>query len=225
MGNRALTYEEEAQFRRFFKTRGDWEAKRDWAVMRALLTTGMRIQEFLSLTLGEAATAFREGYLFVPASRRKGEFCDLTVHLVGEAAQAFHDLIALRRVGSPLAGNEAPLVAGRFDKALTVRAFQLALKKWARAAGVDEEVSPHWFRHAFAVTVVESSTSENPVFMLARLSRLLGHSDARSCMRYLTMSRRSATGGAAELVAAAFPARGVRMTPARVRRAFERRAA
>lgn len=219
-GNRCLTNEEEAKFRRFFKTRGDWQATRDWAWIRALLTTGMRIHEFSTLTVGEAMTAFRLGYLFVPATRRKQEACDLTVHLVGAAAQAFHDLLALRSG----AADEAPLVLGRNGRALGVRSYQLALKEWAGLAGVDTGVSPHWFRHAFAATVVESSSSENPVFVLARLSRLLGHADSRSCMRYLTMSRNSATGGQREMVARAFPARDVRMTPARVRRAFEGRA-
>lgn len=215
MGNRCLLVSEEALLRRLFKTRGDWQAKRDWGVMRALLTTGMRISEFLSLSVGEARAAFRLGYLFVPASRRKGQFCDLTVHLKGEAGQAFHDLLALRLH----ADEAAPLVVGRRGERLGVRAFQLALKEWARLAGVDDEVSPHWFRHAFAAQVVESSGSENPTFVLARLSRLLGHTDARSCLRYLTMSRKSASGGGAELVAQAFPARG-RMTPARLRREF-----
>ncbi len=215
MSNRCLLVSEEALLRRLFKTRCDWQAKRDWGVMRALLTTGMRISEFLSLSVGEAKTAFRLGYLFVPASRRKGQFCDLTVHLRGEAGQAFHDLLALRLP----ADEAAPLVVGRRGERLGVRAFQLGLKEWARLAGVDDEVSPHWFRHAFAAQVVESSGSENPTFVLARLSRLLGHADARSCLRYLTMSRKSASGGAAELVAQAFPARG-RMTPARLRREF-----
>lgn len=220
-GNRCLTNEEEATLRRFFKTRGDWQAKRDWAVMRALLTTGMRITEFLSLTVGEARTAFRLGYLYVPSTKRKGEFCDLTVHLVGAAAQAFHDLLALRQP----ALDEAPLIGGRNGKHLSVRAFQLGLKQWAEQAGIDTGISPHWFRHAFAASIVETSSSENPTFVLARLSRLLGHTDPRSCMRYLTMSRNSQTGGGAELVERAFPLRDVRMTPARVKRAFEGRAA
>lgn len=219
-GNRCLTVAEETTFRRFFKNRGDWQAKRDWAWMRALLTTGMRIAEFASLTVGEATMAFRLGYLFVPATRRKGEACDLTVHLVGAAGQAFHDLLTLRHG----ADQDAPLVLGRNGGALGVRQYQLALKQWAVLAGVDVGVSPHWFRHAFAAGVVEASSSENPLFVLARLSKLLGHADPRSCMRYLTMSRQSATGGKAEMVERAFPARDVRMTPARIRRAFEGRA-
>lgn len=222
MSNRCLTIEEEMKFRRFFKTRGDFHAKRDWAWMRALLTTGMRIAEFGTLTAGEAMTAFRLGHLFVPAIRRKAEACDLTVHLTGEAAQAFHDLLAFHTHDVPA---ETPLVMGRNGQALGVRAYQLALKEWASLAGVDTGISPHWFRHAFAAQVVESSSSENPTFVLARLSRLLGHADARSCMRYLTMSRKSSTGGQRELVERAFPAVGVRMTPARIRGAFEGRAA
>lgn len=220
-GNRCLLVSEELAFRRFFKTRGDWQARRDWAWMRALLATGMRITEFSTLTVGEAMAAFRLGYLFVPAIRRKQEACDLTVHLVGAAGQAFHDLLALRSG----ADAEAPLVVGRFGKVLCVRQYQLALKQWAELAGVDGGISPHWFRHAFAAQVVASSSSENPVFVLARLSRLLGHADERSCMRYLTMSRTSHSGGAAEMVDRAFPARFERMTPARLRGEFGRAAA
>lgn len=220
-GNRCLTVSEEAAFRRFFKVRGDWQAVRDWAWMRALLTTGMRITEFSTLTVGEARTASRLGYLYVPKARRKQEACDLTVYLAGAAAQAFHDLLALR--GDM--GADDPLVSGRNGKPLGVRQYQLALKQWAALAGVDAGVSPHWFRHAFAAQVVASSTSENPVFVLARLSRLLGHADERSCMRYLTMSRQSSTGGGAEMVGRAFPVVGQRMTPARVRQAFGRAAA
>lgn len=219
--NRCLTHHEEATLRRFFKTRGDWQAKRDWAIIRALLTTGMRIAEFLTISVAEAKTAFRLGYLFVPATRRKGEACDLTVHLVGAAAQAFHDLLALRLP----AADDAALIVGRRGEALGIRAFQIALKQWAELAGIDPGFSPHWCRHAFAASIVESSSSENPTFVLARLSRLLGHTDPRSCLRYLTMSRSSQSGGAAELVERAFPLRDVRMTPARIRREFVGRAA
>lgn len=222
-GNRCLTRNEEAALRRFFKTRGDWLARRDWAVMRCLLTTGMRIQEFLSLSVLEARLALRIGYLHVPAARRKAEACDLTVHLASGAAQAFQDLLMLQ--AGRVLPDEAPLVTTARGERLGVRAFQLALKGWAELAKIDREVSPHWFRHAFAAEVVTASSSENPVFVLARLSRLLGHVDPRSCMRYLTMSRESATGGLREMVERAFPARDVRMTPARVRREYGRAAA
>lgn len=217
-GNRPLSYEEERKLRGLLVKRRDWQALRDWAWIRVLLTTGMRITEFSTLTVGEARAAFELGYLHVPAVRRKLQACDLTVHLVGEALQGFHDLLALRRD----AMADDPLVVSRNGRRMTVRAYQLALKQWAREAGIDEGVSPHWLRHAFAVTVVDKCSSENPTFVVARLSRLLGQTDPRSCMCYLSMSRSEETSGAA-MVARAFPTQG-RMTPARVRREFERRA-
>lgn len=215
--NRPLSYEEERKLRRLLERRRDVQARRDWAWIRVLLTTGMRISEFAGLTVGEARAAVELGYLHVPAARRKMEACDLDVYLVGEAREGFADLLGLRRE----AGADDPLVVSRSGGRLTVRAYQLALKGWAEQAHVDGRISPHWLRHAFAVTVVEKCSSENPTFVVARLSRLLGHADPRSCMCYLSMSR-SEEGSAAGMVSRAFPARG-RMTPARVRREFERR--
>lgn len=216
MRNRCLTYIEEANLRRFFKTRGDAIAKRDWAWIRALLTSGMRITEFSTLMVGEAKTALRIGYLHIPKERRKKQACDLDVYLTGETTQAFQELLSFR-VG---ALDESPLIAGRSGSPLSVRQFELQANKWGTEVGIDG-LSPHWFRHTFAASIVSSSSSENPAFVLARLSKLLGQTDPRSCMNYLTMSRDSSTGGAREMVERAFPARGIRMTPARIRREYQ----
>lgn len=215
MRNRCLTYTEEAALRRFFKTRGDTPAKRDWAWIRVLLTTGMRITEFSTLTVGEVKTAIRLKTLFIPKERRKKEACDLIVHVVGETAQALSDLLAI----NPKALDTAPLVPGRFDNPLTVRMYEMLTNKWGKAVGIDG-LSPHWFRHTFAATLVADSSSENPSFVLARLSKMLGQVDPRSCMHYLTMSRDSSTGGQREMIERSFPAKNIRMTPARVRREF-----
>lgn len=210
--NRCLTLKEERLLRQTMGRRVD--AARDFAVFRALLTTGMRISEFLSLSVAEVMAALSLERLFVPASRRKGEACDLFVYLRGEAREAFADLVRL-------AGDRAGyLVPGRDGGALTPRAFQLRLKHWARVAGVDDRLSPHWLRHTFGAEFCRRSEA-SPTETCIRLARLLGHSDPRTCGHYLTMSRDDDPGAAIEAV---WRCRK-RISKTQARRAFEGRAA
>lgn len=218
-GNRCLTLDEERRLRKTLGQRRD--AARDFAVFRALRATGMRISEFLSLSVEEARVAVEKGFLFLPGDRRKSKtlksgkeiLTDLFVHLRGEAREAFADLLRL-------AGNDGPLVPGRDGAPLTARAVQLRLKFWAREAGVDERLSPHWLRHTFGADFCRVSVA-SPTETCIRLAKLLGHADPRSCGHYLTMSRDDDLGA---LVEAAFPCRK-RVTKAQARRAFEGRAA
>ena len=213
-GNRCLTLREERLLRRTMGLRAD--AARDFAVFRALLTTGLRIGEFLSLTTDEVRTAVRLARLLIPASRRKGrkgEACDLFVHLRGEALEAFADLLRLAGEG------DGPLVPGRDGAALTARALQLRLKYWAMEAGVDDRLSPHWLRHTFGAEFCRQ-TLASPTETCIRLAKLLGHADPRNCAHYLTMSRDDDPGAAIDAV---WPSRK-RKTKAQVRRAFEMRA-
>lgn len=205
--NRCLTLAEEKALRQVMSRRTD--AARDFAIFRALLTTGMRIQEFLSLTVAETTAALALGRLYLPAERRKGEACELFVYLRGEAREAFADLLRL-------AGDDGPLVPGRNGAALTPRAVQLRLKFWAAQAGVDERFSPHWLRHTFGAQFCRVSEA-SPTETCVRLARLLGHSDPRSCAHYLTMSRDEDPGAAVERAWGAKK----RVTLAQARRAFD----
>lgn len=209
--NRCLTFLEEKSLRKVMAARRD--AARDFAVFRALLTTGMRIGEFLSTPKHDAQSALAIERLFIPAARRKGEACDLFVYLRGEAREAFADLLKL-------AGDSPWLVPGRGDSSLTPRAFQLRLKQWAAVAGVDDEISPHWLRHTFAVEFCRKSEA-NPMETCIRLANRLGHADPRTCSHYLTMSRENDPGAAIEKT---WPAQR-RMSKAQVKRIYEGRAA
>lgn len=214
-GNRCLTLKEERLLRRAMGLRSD--GQRDFAVFRALMTTGLRIGEFLSLSVGEAWLAVSTGHLFLSGARRKSKTLpsgkkvetDLFVLLRGEALEAFADLVRLAGEGD----DSRPLVAGRYGEALTIRAFQLRLKFWAQQAGVDDRISPHWLRHTFAAEFCRKSTA-SPTETCIRLAQKLGQADPRSCAHYLSMSREADV-----QTDALWPSRK-RMTRARAREAF-----
>ena len=65
--------EQQALLRHMHLRRADALARRDGALMRLLLHTGMRLGETLGLTQAEALQALRTGWLFIPRERRKGK--------------------------------------------------------------------------------------------------------------------------------------------------------
>lgn len=219
--NRCLTYEEEATLRRSMKRRGDLLGKRDYAWVRSLLTTGMRLKEFSMLTIGDARAAIITGRLFVPKENRKRQACDLAVYAKGEALDALRDLMTVcaEMANMPLAKlpDTHPLVLSRNGEAMSPRAYQQRMKEIAIEAGIDPAVSPHWLRHTFAVTFLENSEG-SPQAALVRLKNLLGHTSVASCMEYLTMSR----GDVGTEIERIFPSRR-RIRPATLRKAYEAR--
>lgn len=221
--NRCLTNEEEAKLRRAMRRRGDVMGRRDYAWVRLLLTTGMRLTEFSLLTVGDAWSALSTGYLFIPREHRKRKVRDLSVHAKGEVQDALRDLLGVcaEMSGTPstrLPENH-PLVLSRNGEAMSGRAYQQRMKEIASEAGIDPAISPHWLRHTFAVTFLENSEG-SPAAALLRLKNLLGHSSMASCMEYLTMSR-SDVGAEIERI---FPSRR-RVRGAALRKAYEGRAA
>jgi len=141
----------------------------------------------------------------------------LAVHAAGALAELEGYAHDLRRLES--APGEGPLVPGPSGKPLTIRAVQLRLKLWAKAAGVDDRLSPHWLRHTFAAEFCRVSVA-SPTETCVRLARLLGHADPRTCGHYLTMSRENDPGLAVEQV---WRCRK-RITKMQARRAYELRA-
>ena len=221
--NRCLTNEEESKLRRAMRRRGDLLGRRDYAWVRLLLTTGMRLKEFSMLTVGDAQAALNSGYLFVPKEHRKKKACDLSVHAKGEVQDALRDLLGICAEMAGMAISKLPelypLVLSRNGEAMSERAYQQPMKEIAIEAGIDPAISPHWLRHTFAVTFLENSEG-SPQAALVRLKNLLGHTSIASCMEYLTMSRKD-VGAEIERI---FPSRR-RVRGAALRKAYEGRVA
>jgi site-specific recombinase XerC len=162
-------------------------AKRDGAVCRLLIGSGMRIGETLLISVGDAAAALQSGHLFIPKEHRKAEACDLSVLLTRSVRAALEDLLALRD-GAEL--DEALIVSRKSKvrgwKAMTVRAFELRVAYWAKLAGLPEGVSPHWFRHTHAKNIMRESEAADPL-RVAQLS--LGQISRRSTEIYTKLDR------------------------------------
>lgn len=184
-----LTEPEQRELLKAARTRLDPLAQRDYHWMAALIMTGMRINEWSRLTVAQVRLALATGWLIsdkqaCKGRRRANEYCvtaQLRVHL--------NALVALSEVegrGAPLPEGGLPLVWGREDGPLSVRSYEVRLKAWALAAGLDGRISPHWLRHTRGMNVIAHCRGSNALVVA---QRALNHASLSSTGIYLRMSR------------------------------------
>lgn len=181
---------------------GDLLARRDGAWIRALLHSGMRLNEFALMSVGDALEALRTRYIFIPQEHRKGwnrrprkkdgklrqPPKDHTVLVTAPLEQALRDLLAVRvlMLGCGVSDVSAPLVVSRQGGRMTCRQFEHRMKTWAAAAGLPEATSPHWLRHTRAKNIMRRSTSTDPRGVV---QAALGHASIASTGIYTQVSR------------------------------------
>jgi site-specific recombinase XerD len=171
--------------------------------VRLLASTGMRLNELVTMAVGDAEAALRTGHLFVPKEHRKGWNRKPRVakdgkvrmpnppkdhsYLVTEPVRrALLDLLAVRREQGYADILSAPLVMSRKHGGLTARAFEQRVAYWADVANLGEKVSPHWLRHTRAMNVMRRSTSSDPRGVV---QGALGHASIASTGVYTRMNK------------------------------------
>jgi integrase len=168
-------------------------AQRDFHWMAALILTGMRIQEFSRLTVGQVQQSLSTGWLvsrreFCKGRKRPNEYM-VTARLRGHLAalcrlsDALGEGLELPPEGQPLVWGRD--VAGRAGP-LSVRSYEARLKLWAGVAGLNPRVSPHWLRHTRGMNIMRRSRGENPL-KVAQVA--LNHTSLKSTGVYLQLSR------------------------------------
>ena len=75
-----------------------------------------------------------------------------------------------------------PLFTNDGGKAITTRTVQNVIKRWARSAGLPEDVSPHTLRHSFATHLLDGGAD------LKTVQQLLGHENLATTQVYTHVS-------------------------------------
>lgn len=130
--------------------------QRDWAIVTLFLTTGIRLSELASISLGDLDLA--RGVVRVV---RKGGFHDW-VPLNPDARQALQAYLTSGERPEPVGDlpvKEAPLfVATTTRRRLTPRQIENLVKRYAVTADPRMQfVSPHKLRHTFAQRIYEAT--------------------------------------------------------------------
>lgn len=161
-------------------------ARRDSAWVRLLQSTGMRLNELVTMTVADAGSALRTGYLFVPREHRKGGKQDHSYLVTEPVRRALIDLLAVRGEQGHAPLPAAPLVMSRKHVGVSARAYEQRCAMWAELAGLGEKVSPHWFRHTRAMNIMRRSTASDPRGVV---QGALGHTSISSTGVYTRITK------------------------------------
>lgn len=152
------------------------EGDRDWAMLRVLYATGLRVSELVDLRQRQLDS--RAGIVRVVGKGSKQRIVPL-----GDVALDAVDAYLRHTRGRLLASCGGPgstpyLFVTRRGSSMTRQAFWKNIKKYRLVAGIDKNVSPHKLRHSFATHLLERGAD------LRIVQTLLGHADINTTQIY-----------------------------------------
>ena len=156
---------------------GDPLGNRDRAMLEVLYATGLRVSELVSLRYNQVN--LNQGVLRVVGKGNRERLIPLgeeAVRWLTEFTRGPRNEILLDRTTDYLFPTR------RGDR-MTRQAFWHIIKRYARKAGVERDLSPHTLRHAFATHLLNHGAD------LRVVQILLGHSDLSTTQIYTHVAR------------------------------------
>jgi integrase/recombinase XerD len=150
---------------------------RDRTMLELLYATGLRVSELVNLKLAQVNVP--QGVIRVLGKGNR----ERLIPLGEEAVRWLKAFIAGARGEILLDRATDYLFPTRRGDRMTRQAFWHIIKRYARKAGVDRELSPHTLRHAFATHLLNHGADLRVVQML------LGHSDLSTTQIYTHVAR------------------------------------
>ena len=150
---------------------------RDRAMLETIYATGLRVSELVNLTLSELDST--AGLVRVTGKGGRERIVPLGEEALAHLGQYLNDArpeLLRDRV------SEAVFVTRRGGP-MSRQAFWQLIKRYATVAGVDEALSPHSLRHAFATHLLNHGADLRSVQML------LGHSNLSTTQIYTHVAR------------------------------------
>lgn len=148
---------------------------RDRAMMEILYATGIRVSELIELDLTDINLRTSLLHCRNPKAER-------TIPIYPEAAQSVKEyLVKSRNTFLTSDQPENALFLNCSGKRMTRQGFWKILKNYARQAGITKEITPHTFRHSFALHLLENGAQ------LKDIQMMLGHADISSTQIYIQL--------------------------------------
>lgn len=149
---------------------------RDKAILELLFSSGLRVSELVNLNRNDINFKRRE---FVV--RGKGNR-DRIVFVSEKAIAAIEHYLKQRNDNYKplfihLSGSKSELNEGNYTR-LGARSIQRLVSRYARAAGITKDVTPHTLRHTFATDLLRNGAD------LRSVQALLGHSNISTTQIY-----------------------------------------
>jgi len=148
------------------------EAKRDSAMLELLYASGMRVSELVSLDLEHINTADNEVRCIGKGNKER------LIPIAPRAASTVEEYIKEARPRLVRRDTEKALFLNRRGDRLTRQGFWQILKEYAKAAGLEAQVTPHTLRHSFATHMLNRGGD------LRTVQELLGHANISTTQVY-----------------------------------------
>jgi integrase/recombinase XerD len=145
---------------------------RDVALLELLYATGLRASEVVDLTLEQINLSL--GYIRCIGKGRKERIVPLGRAAI-DAVDEYLELLRPRLLGDR---HHRALFLSRTGRPLDRTNIWRLVRKYAEAAGIDQRVYPHTFRHCFATHLLAGGAD------LRIVQELLGHADVTTTQIY-----------------------------------------
>jgi integrase/recombinase XerD len=156
---------------------GDPLGNRDRTMLEVLYATGLRVSELVNLRYSQVN--LNQGVIRILGKGNR----ERLIPLGEEAVRWLNEFTRTARGEILLERQTDYLFPTRRGDRMTRQAFWHIIKRYARKAGVDRELSPHTLRHAFATHLLNHGADLRVVQML------LGHSDLSTTQIYTHVAR------------------------------------
>ncbi len=151
---------------------------RDRAMLEVFYAGGLRLAELAGLNLGDLDLAQGVARVWGKGAKERLAF------LGQPAREALTSYLHRRRelLAQTGQGAEVALFLNCRGRRLSTRSVARVVAKWARLAGLSQDLTPHGLRHSFATHLLEGQAD------LRAVQELLGHASISSTQRYLHLN-------------------------------------
>jgi len=157
----------------------EYMVARDAAILEMLYSTGMRINELISLP--EESIDLLSGVARVRGKGKKERLCPLG----SPAVRALMKNLELRENVWLLEGRRdarSPVFLNKNGGPITARSIERMMKKYLLFCGLNPELTPHSLRHSFATHLLDAGAD------LRSVQELLGHASLSTTQIYTHVS-------------------------------------
>ena len=151
------------------------EGQRDKAMLEVLYSSGLRISELLSLKMNQIN--FERGMVKIIGKGNKERIVP-----IGEYALEYLNKYINDGRRKNMGRNSEYLFLNRYGEPVSRVYFFLQVKKYAKQAGIEVEISPHTLRHCFATHMLENGAE------LRAVQEMLGHANIATTQIYTNIS-------------------------------------
>lgn len=158
--------------------RANAQGVRDKAMLEVLYATGIRVSELIALNVGDIDLELKFLRCGAVGKERIVPIGRMTAAAVTAYMGAMRGQLLKRE-------DEAALFLNQLGTRLTRQGFWKIIKKYAAAAEIETDITPHTLRHSFAAHLLENGAD------LRSVQEMLGHSDISTTQIYTHVMKRN----------------------------------